>query len=164
MSSYWDSVRTEVRLLSEQHKKSPDLFVEQVRLLEDRVLRIVDLTTGDRDFPDDLRQKIQGIIAMKSLRALDILNRVLNEPGTAPGVRTGGSMSEFLERAADPERDLRSFWYHELFEDLHSAFHKVAERRHEHRFGGWFSDNPDGFLRIRDEATSDNDAGGSQTD
>lgn len=149
MSSYWDSIRTEVNTLADQLKDNPEAFAIQVQLVEDRVLHTVDLVTGDRDFPDDLRERIQGLIAKKSIRAFEMMK------GMFPKI-----MSTSFR---DPREDLKAFWHHELFEDLHSLFHDVATRRHQHRFGGYFSDNPDGFLRVRDEATGDTDSSGDKT-
>src|SRR3546814_13072141 len=64
--AYWDALRREVH---EASSLSNDDFVEVVIEIEARVISAVSLTTGDREFPDDLRQQIQGIIAVHAVRS-----------------------------------------------------------------------------------------------
>ena len=126
MTGYFDDLRTEVRKLSEFYKDD-DAFLDALGIVENRVIAQVNLVTGDREFPDDLREKIQGIIATK---------RVVTGEGEP-------SISQVREECAI----MRSS---DLLEDLHSAFHVVARRRHQTRFG-LLSDSPSGnSLRRKD--------------
>jgi hypothetical protein len=132
VTAFWDEKRREVRDLDDLAKRegwSEDKFVEAVVGLERQVIQVVSFVTGDRDFPNDLRELIQKKVAIDAVHAL---------PEIAPN--------------SEAREWLVSMRYSRLFEELHSAFHEVARRRPKHRFEGAFSDDPSGFLRIRDEA------------
>lgn len=121
MTAYFDELRRQVREFSDDDTN----FIESLISLEHGVIKIVNLVTGDREFPDDLRDQIQGIIAVQAIQTL-----------------TGHTN----ERAKTIALRCR---YSGLFESLHSAFHSVAGRRLNTRFG-LLSDDPSGILRRRD--------------
>lgn len=123
MTSYFDDARTEVR---EIWFTSDEEYLGAVAEIEERIIADVNLVTGDREFPDDLREQIQGIIAIRRVRTGP------NEPET---------------RAREMARVTRSSL---LISDLHTAFHVVAQRRVKTRFG-LLSDNPRQILAARDE-------------
>jgi hypothetical protein len=112
--------------------KDDDGLFEVVRSLEKRVINDVSLVTGDREFPDDLRQHIQGIIAVHAIQAC-----------------------AGLPESEDSKQWLLSMRSSRLVEKLHGAFHDVARRRPPNRYDSFFSDDPSAFLRARDRATSD---------
>jgi hypothetical protein len=106
-------------------------FLDDAKAVEAPLLAIVNLATGDREFPDDLREKAQGIIACW---ALSIPNP---SPKAIELFRvTGGS------RACD---------------DLHSLFHEVGSRRVDTRFG-LLSDSPSQIVVLRDDHDGGSDA------
>jgi hypothetical protein len=127
MSSYFDDLSTKVTDLS-KICSSVDTFAEAVLKLEDDVVHTVNLATGDREFPEDLREKIQNLIALFRLRDL-------SKPG------------ELLPKAKEWLVTMKE---DRLFTELHSAFHVVASRRHVTRFGILF-DDPAGIVRRRDD-------------
>lgn len=130
MTAYWDGKARQVRDLAgggEEEQLADQEFLERVGAVENDVIRTVTLLTGDREFPDSMRERIQRIVAMK---------RVSFPP------------DEDLVAMGARERVLRSR-YSVLIEDLHSAFHDVARMRHETRFGV-LSDDPESTLRRRD--------------
>jgi hypothetical protein len=134
MTAYWDKLRNEVN--SAARERADNDFVDTVIDIEARVIREVSLTTGDREFPDDLRNEIQGLVAIHAI-----------DPGRA--LLDGRS----AELANDRARAwLLTMRYSMLLEELHRAFHRVAERRATNRFDGHFSDDPMSFLRARDTA------------
>jgi hypothetical protein len=132
MTAYWDDLTREVRDAS--HLPDDD-FVEAVVDIETRVIRAVSLTTGDREFPDDLRESLQSII-MRA--AIDYTRFACNRPG------------EQNERSRSWLLTMRSSC---LIGDLHRAFHDVAARRPPNRYDAYFTDDPTNFLRARDAAT-----------
>lgn len=126
MTAFWDDKTSQVTQAS-THYETDDAFLAQVGDIEKEVVHIVSLTTGDREFPNDLRERIQACIA----------NRCCYQVGDLPA----------NEKAVEYLLSVRSSM---LIEDLHSLFHEVAQRKPKHRYG-YFSDDPSGFLRIRDE-------------
>jgi len=119
MTSYFDQAQKKVRVASSMHAE--DAFMEVLADIEGRVVQHVNLVTGDREFPDDLREQIQGIIAVY-----------------------GVSTPEGLPPTAGYKRALlthRSTLLHEL----HEAFHDVARRKIATRFGKW-GDDPEASL------------------
>ena len=134
MTAYWDKLRSEVN--SAARERSDNDFVDTVIDIEARVIREVSLTTGDREFPDDLRNDIQGLVA---LHAIDPGRELL-----------AGRSSELTNARA--KAWLLTMRYSILLDELHRAFHRVAERRAVNRFDGHFSDDPMSFLRARHAA------------
>jgi len=139
MSSYFDDLNREVTELCKQQIGRDDnreltigsKFWVDYRAIEERVTKTVSLATGDREFPDDLRGRIQGIIATKRV---------------------------FRPETADVNEDAAAYLIgmklSELFESLHSAFHIVAGRRVQTRFG-LLSDDPSGIVSRRDAHDAD---------
>lgn len=121
MSSYFDRLAKEADEAIHSHANPQ----EAVAAIEAGMIREVTLVTGDREFPDDLRQQILTQIARWHI-------------GTHAGL---SPMAEALEWF----QDLKSS---RLITELHSLFHAVASRRIKTRFGG-FSDNPAGDLKAR---------------
>ena len=135
MTAYWDALRREVQDAS---SLSNDDFVEVVIQIEARVIRTVSLTTGDREFPDDLRQQIQGIIAVHAV-----------DPGCHVFERSSTELANARAKAR-----LLTMRSSILLEELHRAFHQVGERRAVNRYDGYFTDDPSSFLRARDARES----------
>jgi len=133
MTAYWDALRREVQDASQLSDVD---FVETVIEIETRAIRAVSLTTGDREFPDDLRQQVQSAIA---IHAVDPGRHLFEHPSTELA----------NARAKAWLLTMRSSI---LLEELHRAFHRVGERKAVNRYDGYFSDDPSSFLRAR-EAT-----------
>lgn len=141
MSSYFDDLNRELQTLfaefpGEFTAQTPKAgrfgaFLGAYRELEQRVVREVSLCTGDREFPENLRESIQGIVA----------TRRVFMPET----------QEVHERNLEY---LLSTKLSRLFDSLHSAFHIVASRRVETRFG-LLSDDPSGTVKRRDAYDAD---------
>jgi len=102
-----------------------EAFLNAVADIEDPVVEAVNLVTGDREFPEDLRQRIQGTIAIHALRP---------SPGLEPSGRT--------------KDRVKACRLSTLLSTLHSDFHEVASRRVETRFG-LLGDNPEDILKRR---------------
>src|SRR5229473_1519735 len=118
MSNYFDDLDKQVHQINFQFEGDVydvNAFVEEVARLEDKVIEVISLVVGDREFPDDLRQRILGIIAIHRLRGIPDVDK-----GGFHAVARG--FTEQLRRSA-------------LFSQLHSAFHDVARRRIRTRFG-----------------------------
>jgi hypothetical protein len=131
MTAYWDALRREVQDASQL---SDDNFVEIVIDIETRVIRTVSLTTGDREFPDDLRQQIQDIIAVHAV-----------DPGRYVFEHPSADLANVRARAW-----LLTMRSSILLEELHRAFHRVGDRRAANRYDGYFTDDPSSFLRARE--------------
>ena len=131
MTAYWDVLRCEVQDASQL---SDDNFVETVIAIETRVIRAVSLTTGDREFPDDLRQQIQGVLAAHAI-----------DPGRHLFERPSTELANARARAW-----LLTTRSSILLEELHRSFHRVGERRAVNRYDGYFTDDPSSFLRARE--------------
>ena len=116
MTSYFDDLRTEVRNISTVSQNDAE-FLLSLEEIEHGVIRDVNYITGDREFPEDLREKIQGLIAVHRTQVMR------DEPPT---------------RARELNLRMRRS---QLLQELHSAFHEVGFRRIKTRFGV-LSDNP----------------------
>lgn len=101
-------------------------FLSDIALIEKRVIEQVVLVTGDREFPDDLREKILGAIAIKGICQI----------GGLPVLEKTKAMVLALKKSI-------------LLDDLHSAFHELAARNIRTRFGV-FSDSPNDILQQRE--------------
>ena len=120
MTTYFDDKVREVT----SHDGDPQAVFDHV---EAPMIREVSQATGDREFPDDLRERIQGIIATDSLA--DTEGRLI------------------------PRHALDMFrvsGHSTLVSTLHTAFHEVARRRVQTRFGVLL-DDPAEIVRLRDE-------------
>jgi hypothetical protein len=122
MTSYFDKAEREASHLT---FLDADSYLEAMAAVEEPVIHDVTLNTGDREFPDDLRERILGIIAVKAVRG----------PGGLPTTA----------RTRDYVLSVRRS---ELLADLHSAFHALASRRVKCRWGFW-SDSPSQNLLSR---------------
>lgn len=133
MSSYFDSMS---RRVAEARDKFPQdhEFLAAIILIEADLFDDVVKITGDREFPDDLRENMLGVLAVKGVYQPGNLI-----PSTTAIVRVLRS------------RDSRAV------DDLHDLFHSLARRRIETRFGFLF-DDPVGMAKLRDE----HDAEGSK--
>lgn len=116
MTSYFDDLRTEVRKASTAAKDDEE-FLLDIEAMERGVIQDVNYITGDREFPEDLREKIQGLIAVHRTQVMR------DEPPT---------------RARELNLRMRRS---QLLQELHTAFHEVGYRRIKTRFGV-LSDNP----------------------
>ncbi len=123
MTSYFDALRVEVRKTSEV--TNDEDFLSAVEEIEAGVIADVNLITGDREFPDDLREKIQRLIAFHQTKVMRDL------PPT---------------RARELNLRMRRS---QLIQELHSAFHEVGSRRIKTRFG-ILSDHPRSNLSMRE--------------
>ena len=118
MSSYFDNAAREVA----------ENF-DRIKDVEARVIREVNLVTGDREFPEDLRKVIQATIA--KWRYEPIYESIIT------GLQTEGKeMSDCLKQSV-------------LIERLHSDFHTLGSRHIVCRFGR-LSDSPSRILAQRD--------------
>jgi hypothetical protein len=127
MTSFFDKAARDVRDADILSVNQPDsAFLDRLADIEAEVFRKVCLVTGDREFPDDLREKMLGVIAVHG-----VANNELTPSEKA------------RERAA-------MMRYSRAIEDLHGLFHELARRRVQTRFG-WLSDSPDQILVLRDE-------------
>lgn len=117
MTTYFDNLTREIRVSNN---------LDTTIALENDLAAKVSLVTGDREFPDDLREKIQGVIAVRR-----------------------------IERPETNDRNEREVeWFNtlkqsRLVEDLHACFHIVAEGRYVTRFG-LLTDDPEDILKRRD--------------
>ena len=134
MTAYWDALKREVKQASEL---ANDDFVQTVVEIESRAMRDVTLTTGDREFPDDLRHKVLNVIA---LNAIDFGWHIHGQHSTSTvGLRNDRARAWLL-----------TMRYSILIEELHAVFHVVATRRAPNRYDTFFTDDPTSFLRARD--------------
>ncbi|NIT79620.1 MAG: hypothetical protein GWN58_33220 [Anaerolineae bacterium] len=120
MTTYFDEA---VRDVTTQAGLPDDEFLENLRSVEARVCTDVSLCVGDREFPDSMREKILGIIAVWQVR----------EDG---GVPTKGRLFALVSRT--------SF----MLGELHGAFHRLAAGRVKTRFG-MLTDDPEANLKMR---------------
>jgi len=123
MSLYFDEVTAKI---ADASQYADDDFLDVVIAEENRASREAQLLCGDREFPDDLREKIMGIIAVWQL-----------DPGP-PFLASRTGLNWVL-----------MFRQSRLVQELHIIFHEVAERRIETRFGLLF-DDPGAAVRARD--------------
>ncbi len=123
MTSYFDDLRREV-VEASKTAEDDDEFLSTIERIEARVISDINLVTGDREFPDDLRERIQSLIARGQTKVIE---------GLPP---THHRDENVLMRC--------SF----LLEELHTAFHVVGGRRIQTRFGV-LSDHPRAILAMR---------------
>ena len=116
MSSYFDTAQRAAR------RSYRDLM-----LAEEQVYRDVVLITGDREFPDDLREKILGVMACGFV------------------YQTGS-----LPTPHQADRMAREMGYSAGIEKVHELFHELARRRVRTRFG-ILCDSPTQMRMLRDE-------------
>ncbi len=124
MTAYFDEKAREAREICRRFKDD-SAMLETLAELEEPMIHEVSLLTGDREFPDELRERIQTAIALYRVK----------QP--APDLPEN--------KGPDWARTMRESG---LVERLHSLFHEVAGRRIRTRHG-LLLDSPIGFLRER---------------
>ena len=112
---------------------SDEEYLRQIAVVEEPVVKTVLLNTGDREFPDDLRERALNLIATRG---------IYSPAGLAP--------------TAEARDYVLSMRYSQLVADLHSVFHVLAGRRVKTRFGFW-SDSPRQNLVSRSDHDDDVD-------
>lgn len=129
MSSYFDEATREVAEAAERFERDEG-FLQACAEIEERVYRKVTLVTGDREFPDDLRERILSAFAVQSIRQHGD-EKILPPPARAVEyvLATRGS---------------------QVIDSVHELFHELARRGTHARFG-WLSDSPTQILMLRDE-------------
>jgi len=132
MSSYFDEATRTVSDLCQQHHGME--LVKKVAEVENEIIEQVNLNTGDREFPADLREKIQSCIAQWNV-------------GWEKGRPGGIEAVEWHKKAWDWLFTVKTS---RLIDDLHSLYHQVASRRIKTRFGMLY-DSPRGNNKMRDE-------------
>ncbi|MEE8536892.1 MAG: hypothetical protein V3S71_02720 [Acidobacteriota bacterium] len=120
MSSYFDSAQRVARQ-----------SYEDLVAAEEQVFKDVTYVTGDREFPDDLREKILGVMAVEFAW----------HPSGVPQ----------NERAVEY---VKMMSYSRGIESVHSLFHELARRDIWTRFGR-LSDSPTQIRHLRDEHDSE---------
>lgn len=127
MSSYFDAMQREVCEAGERIEGDEE-FLAAAAEIEGRLFRDVCAITGDREFPDELREKILGAFARRSIWV----------PEGSPSAS---------ERNRERVLGLRCS---RVVEDIHDLFHDVARSRTLTRFG-FLSDSPRMDAIRRDE-------------
>ena len=123
MTSYFDEMREDISWAAASADTDRQ-FLAAIETVEARAIADINLVTGDREFPDDLREKIQGLIATCQTK------RIEGQPPTR-------------------HREMNAVMRHsQLLIELHRAFHEVGSRRIETRFG-ILSDHPRVNLNMR---------------
>ena len=125
MTSYFDEAVHQVNMLPRE--LVGDDYIKAIAAIEEPVIKTVMLNTGDREFPDDLREKILGIVATKAMHS-------------PAGLSPRSEAVRYTLACRDSE----------MLHALHSAFHTLAGRRLKARFGFW-SDSPTQNLVSRDD-------------
>ena len=105
MSSYFDAKSNGVIEASERFRKDAEGFMSAVEEIEKALIADVVLAVGDREFPNDLREKAMSLIANWHI-----------------GVYAG------LEPRAKAVEFTKSMRMSELIERMHALFHEVAQR------------------------------------
>jgi hypothetical protein len=128
MTAYWD--RMEGEATASGIKCSDEEFIARIAEVEEMVMPVVLLNTGDREFPNDLRGEIIDNIALKTVGNMSKDGRLLP-----------------LQKAVDRVARTGRSW---LIWNLHDLFHELARRDIKTRFGTW-TDDPEANLKRRDE-------------
>ena len=126
MSSYFDALSREIAELADQDRGDEEFIFEVIKV-EERLYADVTAITGDREFPDDLREKIMGVFAVWGIY----------QPGKLP---ISSKAEQFLLFSKCSE----------AVESIHELFHDLARRRIQTRFG-LLSDNPTQIALLREE-------------
>lgn len=124
MSSYFDAIQRDIH--EARAKENDAEFRETLIAADARLFRDVTRVTGDVEFPDDLREKMLGVLAVYGCwQPGDVRNEKAIEYG----------MAVSFSRAADK---------------LHELFHELARRQVKTRFG-LLSDSPTQIAVLRDD-------------
>ncbi len=129
MTTYFDDLSRNVRDITDSTEEG---FLAELESIEANVISTASLATGDREFPEEHREKIQALIAVL---------------GVGP---VGGVPNRFARKRA---------WIGKrspLIEGLHDAFHNVARARVVTRFG-LLDDSPRSIVRSRDAHDAEGD-------
>lgn len=137
MTSYFDAKQHDAMYDASGYQPAAQ-FWQAIAQVEEHVIRDVSLVTGDREFPADLREHMQSVIACWA---------VCHTQGGLP------PRAEAIQWVMTTGRS-------RLVDDLHQLFHKLASRRIVTRFG-LLSDNPRDILKRRD--AHDEDAARNQS-
>jgi hypothetical protein len=124
MSSYFDE---KSRRVGELECSQEEDFIASVAEIEQQLIQDVVLVAGDRQFPQDLREKIMCLIAEWHV----------------------GHYAE-LEPRPEAVKFVACMRMSELVERMHGLFHEVARRRIVTRFG-LLNDHPRSIIDRRDE-------------
>lgn len=130
MSSYFDNLSSQVGYASE-HFRDPEKFREAVATIEQHLIDDITIITGDREFPEDLRQHALNLIANCHV-------------GNAPHLPARQEAIDYLTAVRSST----------LIESMHSLFHTLASRRIQTRFG-LLDDSPISIRVRRDEHDSE---------
>lgn len=126
MTSYFDERAAKIHSLYRENPKiNDDYFLHQLCVIELKVIRHVTLNTGDREFPDDLREEM--LLAITKHTACIV--------GTLPPRKQAVAYATTMHTSG-------------LLSTLHSLFLKLASRRIKTRFGMW-TDSPSQNLLSR---------------
>lgn len=128
MTAYFDEMSRQIRHEFEICGDDDQQLLEAVMGIEAQLYRDVTAITGDREFPDDLREKMLGVLAV----------RCVFQPHDLP----------IPEKAR--ERVLARVGYSRAVENMHDLFHDLARRGIATRFGRW-NDDPSYCKVLRDE-------------
>jgi len=130
MSSYFDEINREVRTIAQFTKEDSEAFLNELMRLEGHMKDDCLQLAGDRETPDDIRQKIIETIALHEIRY---------EGGEFLGDKTG---------ACEATRTAVACRYSQLVTEMHSLFHTIASQRIQTRYG-IIMDNPAADVRAR---------------
>ncbi len=126
MSSYFDQLSLRVHDARKQHRDD-EQYLTEVAAIESELFADVSAATGDREFPDDLREKMMGVLAAKSVYQL---------PNLPPN---------------EWARERALFGSSRAIEDMHELFHDLARRRIATRFCPSLPDSPTYIVALRDD-------------
>lgn len=127
MSSYFDKMAKRVREARDEHDDD-ERYLTAVAEIEGELFADVSAAIGDREFPDDLREKMLGSFAATSVY----------QPGE--GLPPN-----------EPARDSALFGSSRAIEDMHDLFHDLARRRIATRFCPALPDSPTYIVALRDD-------------
>jgi hypothetical protein len=126
MTAFWDKLERDAR----------ESF-EQAIEIERHAREVTFLIMGDREFPDEFREKIWETTVKYGLETI--------------GVENGKCQTVLNDKNVQWYQMMRTS---RLLSELHSLWHNIARNRTRTRFGV-ISDDPSGALRLRDLWTDD---------
>ena len=130
MSSYFDALSRRVRAARDENEDDNNYLITLAEI-EGELYKDVCAATGDREFPEDLREKMLGVLAAKAVY----------QPTDLPP-------NEWAE-----ERALCGS--SRVVEDMHDLFHDLARRRVKTRFCNSLPDSPTYIVVLRDDYDKD---------
>ncbi len=132
MSSYFDEMAARVRKAREEHSDNGQ-YLLAVAAIEGELFADVSRAIGDREFPKDLREKMLGLLAAKSVYQL---------PNLPPN---------------DWARERALCGSSRVIEEMHDLFHDLARRRVTTRFCAFLPDSPTYIVALRDDYDEDHE-------